>query len=88
MELAPELEGSFKDRAEEARRIMAEVRGEAEKQGAGLRDAFQEGLSSASAAEAAFKGRAFASAAREFMKAARQLRTGQAHGPIGLNVAC
>ena len=70
MELAPELEGRFKDRAEDARRIAAEARGEAEKQGAGLRDAFQEGLSSASAAEAAFKRRAFASATREFMKAA------------------
>jgi serine/threonine-protein kinase len=69
MELAPELEGGFKDRAEEARRIMAEARGEAERQGAALREAFQEGLSSADAAEAAFKGRAFASAAREFMKA-------------------
>jgi hypothetical protein len=64
------LEGSFKDRAEQARRIMATAQGEAEKQGAGLRDAFQEGLSSESAAEAAFKRRAFASASREFMKAA------------------
>ena len=70
MELAPELEGSLKDRAEQARRIMATAQGEAEKQGAGLRDAFQEGLSSESAAEAAFKRRAFASASREFMKAA------------------
>jgi tetratricopeptide (TPR) repeat protein len=70
MEMAPELEGTFKDRAEEARRIMAEARDEAEKQGAGLRESFQEGLSSANAAEAAFKRRAFASAAREFMKAA------------------
>ena len=69
VELSPGLERAFKERAEDARRIMAEARSGAQARGAIDDPGARQGAAFADAGEAAFLTRAFASAAREFMKA-------------------
>jgi hypothetical protein len=68
-ELIPALDGTYKSRAEEARRLMAQARGSAEKTQAQRLPAFAEGQSLSTAAESAFRASRFAESARDFMRA-------------------
>ncbi|HEY7923792.1 MAG: protein kinase [Burkholderiales bacterium] len=68
-ELASGLEGGFRRRAEEARRLMKQARLTAEAEKATLLQSFEQGVASGEQAEAAFRAGRFASAARDFMKA-------------------
>jgi tRNA A-37 threonylcarbamoyl transferase component Bud32/tetratricopeptide (TPR) repeat protein len=68
-ELAPAYEASFKPRADEARRLLADAQSAAEKAGATNLDVFREATSSAQAGEAAYKAGRFATAARKLLEA-------------------
>jgi serine/threonine protein kinase len=68
-ELAPTLDPSFRDRAEEAQRLMTAARQGAEKAQATRLPAFEEGVAQAKAGDAALRERHFAVAGREFMRA-------------------
>jgi serine/threonine-protein kinase len=68
-ELAGPLDGSFRGRAEEARRLMAEARNGAERAKAGALEAFSQAAGQAKEGEALFAKSAFAQAARRFLEA-------------------
>jgi serine/threonine protein kinase len=69
VELATALDPDFKPQADEARRLMGETQRAAEKAQVNWTDSFKEGLELARSGEAAQRARAYASAARDFMRA-------------------
>ncbi len=68
-ELAGPLDGSFRGRAEEARRLMVEARSGADRVKAGALEAFSLAAGQAKDGEALFAKGAFAQAARRFLEA-------------------
>lgn len=76
-ELTPRLEGSFKSRAEEARRSSAAARKSSESAGASQLPAFGEANGLVREGEKALKAQRFASAARAFVKAQERFERAQ-----------
>ncbi len=73
-EIAPSLDAGFQARAEQARSLMTEAQRAAEKAQAARLDGFREGATLAREAEGSFKARAYAGAARDFMRARERFR--------------
>ncbi len=73
-EIAPSLDAGFQARAEQARGLMADAQRAAEKAQATRLDGFREASALARDGEAAFKSRAYARAARDYMRARERFR--------------
>jgi tetratricopeptide (TPR) repeat protein len=73
-EIAPSLDAGFQARAEQARSLMGEAQRAAEKAQAASLDGFREGTRLARDAENSFKAKAFAGAARDYMRARERFR--------------
>jgi serine/threonine protein kinase len=68
-QVTPALEAGFKDRAEEARRLMTEARGRAQASGGSNRPDFGQAAAASREAEKAFQAGRFVAAAQTFLKA-------------------
>ncbi len=73
-EIAPSLDAGFKARADEARSLMAEAQRAAEKAQASRLEGFREGAGLGRDAETAYKAKAYARAARDYMRARERFR--------------
>ncbi|HEY7514891.1 MAG TPA: hypothetical protein VIC87_10460, partial [Vicinamibacteria bacterium] len=73
-EVAPALDAAFKARADQARDLMSKAQQAAEKAQASKTEQFGEGTKLASRAEASYRARAYARAAREYMQARDHFR--------------
>jgi serine/threonine protein kinase len=73
-EVAPALDAGFKSRADQARDLMNKAQQAAEKAQASKTEQFGEGTKLASRAEASYRARAYARAAREYMQARDHFR--------------
>jgi tetratricopeptide (TPR) repeat protein len=73
-EIAPSLDAGFKSRADESKTQMAEAQRAAEKAQATRLDGFRDGLSISRDAETSYKARAYARAARDYMRARDRFR--------------
>jgi serine/threonine-protein kinase len=73
-EIAPALDAGFKTRADESRTLMTEAQRAAEKAQATRLDGFREGTALARDAETSYKARAYARAARDYMRARDRFR--------------
>jgi serine/threonine protein kinase len=73
-EIAPALDAGFKGRADESRTLMTEAQRAAEKAQATRLDGFREGTALARDAETSYKAKAYARAARDYMRARDRFR--------------
>jgi hypothetical protein len=73
-EVAPALDEGFKARADEARTLMSEAQRAAERVQASRPVDFNEGTNLARTAETSYKARAYARAARDYMRARERFR--------------
>jgi tetratricopeptide (TPR) repeat protein len=73
-EIAPALDAGFKARADEARALMTEAQRAAEKAQATRLDGFRDGTALARDADTSYKARAYARAARDYMRARDRFR--------------
>jgi serine/threonine-protein kinase len=76
-EVAPALDAGFKARADQARDLMSKAQQAAEKAQTSKTEQFGEGTKLASKAEASYRARAYARAAREYMLARDHFRRAQ-----------
>jgi serine/threonine protein kinase len=73
-EIAPALDAGFKARADESRNLMSEAQRAAEKAQASRLDGFRDGSNLARDAEASYRAKAYARAARDYMRARERFR--------------
>jgi serine/threonine protein kinase len=73
-EIAPTIDAGFKARADESRNLMTEAQRAAEKGQAARLEGFREGTELARDAETSYKERAYARAARDYMRARERYR--------------